>query len=300
MPLKKRSDELRIKKLGNRISKIYKQASEELTEKVDSFFASFEKKDAEMKKKFEDGEITKAEWIKWRKNQLLIGKRWTDLRDSVVQRMLESNQIASAYINRELVPAYTRGFNDVGTDAESAIKGYSFSMINEDAVKRLITNKKTNLPYKFVDGKKDTRWNTQKVNSVILQGIIQGESSKQMAKRLRTKIPEMNKVSAIRNARTAFTSAVNHGRLDGMKQLQDDGVIVEKEWFASMGDGRTRDAHAELHHAKVPIDEPFVNSLGEIMFPGDPNASPANVYNCRCSIATRIIGFVQKNKKEGE
>ena len=286
--------------LESRIRKIYKQASEELTEKVDSFFADFEKKDAEMKALYEEGKITKHRWIAWRENQLMVGKKWTDLRDSIAQRMLEANKIASAYINRELVPSYTKGFNDVGEEAEKAIEGYSFTMINEDAVKRLITNKKTNLPYKYVDGKKDTRWNTQKVNSAILQGIIQGESSKQMAKRLSQSIPEMNKASAIRNARTAFTSAVNHGRLDGMKQLQDDGVICEKEWFASTGDGRTRKAHLELHHARVPIDEPFINSLGQIMFPGDPEAEPANVYNCRCSIATRIIGFKKRSKQEEE
>lgn len=284
--------------LESRIRKIYKQASEELTKKVDSFFADFERLDKKKQAELKAGKITEKEYKTWRKNKLLRGKDYIALRDNIADRMLDANKIAASYINGEMVPAYTKGFNRVGDDAEDAINGYSFTMINEEAVKRLVTNGDTILPYKHVDGKKDTRWNTKKVNSAILQGIIQGESSKQMAKRLSKSIPEMNKASAIRNARTAFTSAVNHGRLDGMKQLQDDGVIVEKEWFASIGDGRTRDAHIELHHATAPIDEPFVNSIGEIMFPGDPNADPANVYNCRCSIATKILGFVKRKEDD--
>ena len=31
------------------------------------------------------------------------------------------------------------------------------------------------------------------------------------------------------------------------------------------------------------------------MYPGDPEAHPSNVYNCRCTIAARVIGF--ENKK---
>lgn len=286
------------KRLEKRIASIYSQAEKELTEKVDSFFANFERLDKQKRADLAAGKITEEEYKRWRKNKLLRGNDYIALRDNVADRMLDANRIAAAYVNGEMVPAYTKGFNRVGGEAEKALTGYSFTMINEDAVKRLVTNKQTILPYKVVDGKKDVRWNTKKINSAILQGIIQGESSKQMAKRLLESIPEMNKASAIRNARTAFTSAANHGRLDGMKRLQDDGVIVEKEWFASTGDGRTRHAHLELHHATAPIDEPFRNSIGEIMFPGDPEADPSNVYNCRCSIATKILGFVKGNKSE--
>ena len=79
-----------------------------------------------------------------------------------------------------------------------------------------------------------------------------------------------------------------------MDKLSKDGVIVQKEWLATAGDSRTRDAHLELHHVIVDEDQPFENSIGRIMFPGDPNAHPANVYNCRCSIATVIKGFKKR------
>ena len=49
---------------------------------------------------------------------------------------------------------------------------------------------------------------------------------------------------------------------------------------------------------EVDIDEPFVNSFGKIMFPGDPHADPANVYNCRCAMVSEIKGFVMPNTGE--
>ena len=35
----------------------------------------------------------------------------------------------------------------------------------------------------------------------------------------------------------------------------------------------------------------FENAIGKIMYPGDPSADGANVYNCRCTIAAKVIGF---------
>ncbi len=291
--------EQRIASLGGRISKIYKQANEELTEKVDSFFANFEKLDKKQKALVDAGKLSEEDYKKWRKNKLLMGEKYKQLRDNVGQTMLEANKTAAAYINREIIPSYATGYNFEGKSAEDKLNGYSFDLINENAVKRLTTSNKTILPYKVVDGRRDVRWNTKKVNSAVLQGIIQGESSKKIAKRLMN-ITEMNKDSAIRNARTALTGAHNSGRQDAMHKLSEDGVIVQKEWFATAGDSRTRDAHLELHHVVVDEDKPFVNSIGRIMFPGDPNAHPANVYNCRCSIATVIKGFRKGMEPEPE
>lgn len=285
--------------LETRIKHIYAQAARELTTKVNSFFADFERLDKEKKALVEAGKLTEEAYKEWRKNKLLRGEDYIALRDNITARMLDANKIAASYINREMTGAYTKGFNRVGRDAEDVLTGYAFSIVNEATVKRLVTNGKTLLPYKIVDGRRDVRWNTKKVNAQILQGILQGESSKQMADRLMG-VCDMNRASAVRNARTAFTSAANHGRQDAMKQLQDDGVIVEKEWLASVGDGRTRDAHLELHHVSVPVDEPFENEIGQIMFPGDPDADPANVYNCRCSIATKIIGFKRKKDNDSD
>lgn len=293
------TQEQRIRDLGKRISKIYKQANEELTEKVDSFFANFEKLDKKQKALVDAKKLSEEDYKKWRKNKLLMGEKYKQLRDNVGQTMLEANKTAAAYINREMIPSYATGYNTEGKNAESKVNGYSFDLIDENAVKRLTTSNKTILPYKVVDGRRDVRWNTKHVNSAILQGIIQGDSIPKIAKRLEG-VTKMNRDSAIRNARTAVTGAHNSGRQDAMHKLSSDGVIVQKEWLASIGDSRTRDAHIELHHVVVDEDKPFENSIGRIMFPGDPNAHPANVYNCRCAMVSVIKGFRKGMEPEPE
>ena len=92
-----------------------------------------------------------------------------------------------------------------------------------------------------------------------------------------------------------ITGAQNAGRMERLHEAQDMGVVVKKKWLATM-DKRTRDVHRdELNGVEVDVDEPFHTSLGDIMFPGDPNADPANVYNCRCTLV-----YVYDVKKSAE
>ena len=125
----------------------------------------------------------------------------------------------------------------------------------------------------------------------MLQGILQGESIPKIAKRLRDNVGMSARGSAVRNARTAVTSAENKGRMDMLHDAENKGVKSEKGWLAAH-DARVREWHAELDGKFTDIDEPFVNALGEIMYPGDPEADPANTYNCRCSLIYRVKGVI--------
>lgn len=151
-----------------------------------------------------------------------------------------------------------------------------------------------NLPYKEIAVDLDKRWNAKKINAEMLQAIEKGESIKEMSERLQ-RVTNMNKVSAVRNARTMTTAFENLGRLDGMRALQKEGGIIKKRWLATH-DNKTRDAHAQLDGVEIDIDEPFINypngkDKEEIMYPGDPSASAANVYNCRCALEYEEYGF---------
>ena len=133
----------------------------------------------------------------------------------------------------------------------------------------------------------DLAWGKKQITSAVTSGILQGKSVGKIAKDLQSRIPEMNRASAVRAARTAVTGAQNAGRMDSYEAAAKMGIKVRKRWVATK-DNRTRHSHQMLDGKTVDYDEPFVSDLGsEMMFPGDPHgAKPADLYNCRCTMRT--------------
>lgn len=278
-----------LEKMERHLSAIYARAEKELAEKAETYFKRFEELDAKKRELVEAGKMTEREYRQWRRNKMMTGKHWTALREQAAQELLQANRTAQEYINGRLPSVYSLNYNRTAEGVSGAVKGYSFELVDASTIKNLATSDKTLLPYKYVDGKKDVRWNTQKVNSEVLQGILQGDSIPHLAKRLQN-VTEMNRASAIRNARTTVTSAENKGRMDMLHDAADKGVITHKVWMAAI-DARTRDAHRLLDGQEQEIDDPFESELGPIMYPGDVEAEPANLYNCRCSLTYKVIGF---------
>ncbi len=284
------------------LSAIYDQAAKDIEEKAAAYFAQFERLDGQKRELLKSGKLTAEEYEAWRRGKMMYGKRWTALKEQIAEQYANVNRAAVAYVNDQLPEVYAINYNGSGAELESAVKGYAFELTDAQTVKNLATSDKTLLPYKYLDGVKDVRWNTQKVNSAVLQGILQGESIPKLARRLRT-VTEMNRASAIRNARTTVTSAECKGRQDSYERAEAGGIKLQREWIAAI-DGRTRHAHRLLDGQLADVDKPFKSELGEIMYPGDPEAHPSNVYNCRCTIAAKVIGFnkvqVQKATEKAE
>ena len=286
------TDEI-LAEMEDHLSAIYEEASKDIEEKAQEYFDRFAEQDEKMRKKVKSGEMTEDEYIEWRRKKMLYGKRYTDWQKSIAEDLRHVNEIAMAYVNDQLPAIYALNYNAIKGAAESVVKGYSFSLVNAQTVKNLATRDKTLLPYKYVNGRKDVRWNTQKVNSAVIQGILQGESVPNLSKRLQS-VAEMNRDSAIRNARTTVTAAENYGRFDSYERMQDEGREVTKTWIATL-DLRTRHAHGLLDGQEQPLNKPFVvldnNTKYEIMMPGDINAAPEMVYQCRCRLGRKISGI---------
>lgn len=292
-----------LTQMERKIDKIYKDANNEISEKWDAFMASHEDKLKtaydELQEALKSGDreaIAEARDVYERtaKDITVNNKRFEGMVEETAQKITHVNEVALSYVNDQMPQVYTINYNAFKNER---IDGYSFSLVNENAVKSLARSNKLLLPEKKINVSKDQRWNVKNINSQMMQGILQGESIPELAKRLGN-VSDMNKVSAIRNARTMTTSAENGGRQDSFKKAQSDGVIMEREWVPAHDD-RTRAWHLELGGVRVGVDEPWENEYGEIMYPGDPNADPCNVYNCRCSIRAIVKGF-KWNEEQGE
>ena len=283
-----RKTDLKLEEMEKRLSAIYSRAEKEIQHTADEYFSKFAKQDEAKRKLLEQGKITEEEYTKWRKGKLMYGKRFTEMKEQCAKQLLNVNQTALAYVNGELPEVYAINYNALES-AVDGVGGYSFTLVDADTVRNLAVTDTSLLPYKEIDPAKDIPWNMKKINAETLQGILQGESMDKIAKRIMN-VQEMNKTQAIRSARTIVTGAENKGRQDSYKRAEKDGIVMKREWIAT-NDSRTRHWHAELDGVEVDVDEPWVNEFGEIMFPGDPSADPANTYNCRCSMSAKVIGF---------
>lgn len=281
--------ERRLKELESQIAEMYRTSSKELGDKAAAYFKKFETRDAEMRGKLDGGQITKDEYKQWRMTQIGRGKRWEALQSELSRRAVHADQIAADYINGVTPNLYAENYNYQAFTIEQAatrmtVNGFtsdvSFTIMNEDTVKRLMTGK-NHIGFRTVrvNPKRDYNWNARRIRNELTAGIIQGESMGTIANRFYS-VMGSNRKAAVRNARTAVTSAQNGGRMDAMRRAMEQGYPAKKQWVATM-DERTRLSHILLGGETVDVDKPFSNGL---MYPGDPDGDPSEVYNCRCTM----------------
>jgi len=276
-----------LAKLEKRIESIYKEARDELDKTIRDYFKSFQKRDAEQLKRLQAGEITPEYYRQWRLNQIGRGRRFKALRNKIAERMTKANEVAVAYTNDVTPGIYSLNRNYAAYTIEQAGADVDFTLWDEQTVKRLIVEDPSLMPYyppkRAVKRGIDLAWGRRQITASVTSSILQGKSIKHMADDLQKRITDMNRNSAIRTARTAVTAAQNAGRMDSYHAAEQMGIKLKKQWLATL-DNRTRHAHAALDGQTAETDKPFHSELGDIMYPGDPGAAPANVYNCRCTL----------------
>lgn len=290
-------------KLERKISGVYRKSQKEIKERWTAYMEQSAVQISEYQKAYDAALVSKdATAIKKTKKalnnakfeQTLYNDRYKAMVGSVTDKLYNANKIALAYANDKMYKIYTMNHNAIAPTADSL--GISFTIVNEKTVRNLVKAGDIKLPYKDLNKIKDVRWNTKKLNSAVLQGIIQGDSMDRIAERI-LPIVHNNESAAIRNARTMVTGAENQGRLDSFQELQDMGTVIKKKWIATLDD-RVRTWHADMNGDEVDLDESFVDGNGnELQYPGDPDAEPETVYNCRCAMEAVIIGFKDENGK---
>lgn len=272
-----------LAELESKITQVYREANKELTQKAQDYFDRFKVRYQKEYEAYQNGAYTKVEFNAWVKAQVMRGKRWTTLRDNAAERITNANTVAASYINDSTPSIWSLNYNYEGYRAENEVVGISFDICDEQTVKRLIKDNPSVLPTlpqeKAIGIPKDQLWNQQKLTQSVASAIIQGKSISKLADSFQN-VTNMNRVSAIRNARTAFTSAQNGGRQESYNSLADMGVNVQKRWVATL-DGATRESHMRVDGEVVDYKDTFSNGLE---YPADPSGPPAEVYNCRCTM----------------
>lgn len=286
-----------IRELEKKLAKEYSQAEKELQAKLDDYLKRYEAKDKKWQKWVADGTKTAEEYKQWKTGQVMTGKRWEAMRDSMAAELHNVNVTAREIVSGEKPTVYVinHDYTTYKIEQQTSVDT-SYLLYNKDTTNRIIAKEAKILPDPGKNMKariaagKDIAWQKGQIQSVTTQAILQGESIPNMAKRIASTMGETNHKSTIRYARTAITSAENGGRIHAMERAQSYGIKLQKTWMATL-DGRTRDSHVDLDGQSVDVEEPFLSDHGYIMFPGDPFAHPAEIWNCRCTMITQVEGF---------
>lgn len=279
--------EQKIAEFQAEVRETYQQAQADAQEALSRFLKRFEKEDERQREKVKAGELSREDWLAWRKGQMLTGRRLSSTLDQVSQAMTEANQVAVAALAGRLPEVYAENANYAAFQVcEASGLDLAFSLVDAPTVQHMLTAGEALFSVPALDVAKDVAWNRRLMASQLTQGVLLGESIPKMARRVQS-VTGSNIATATRTARTAVTGAECAGRVSSYERARDMGIKLKQEWVATL-DGRTRHSHRKLDGEKAEVGGTFPNGC---RFPGDPTARYAEICNCRCTLVAAVEGF---------
>lgn len=268
--------------LNREILKQYKKGRKELATSFNKWTRSIRFIGANKLKQLQAGEITQKDYAGWLEKQLMHAGWAHNMMNELTGILQKADKGAVQSIDKAVPKVYSdTEFKTLYAIDKSVGISANFTLQNERAVEAAMKRKL--LPH--VDEAKNAKWNYRRLSSAITQGIVQGDSIPDIAKRIEH-VGVANGKAAIRTARTATNAAENAGKFEAYKEAEELGLEITKIWLATVDD-RTRDSHVLMDGEEVGIDEEFSNGL---MYPCDPDGNDEEVYNCRCRMITRCNG----------
>ena len=118
-----------LRALEKRIAAEYRKANREITRKVNAYMSEFKRKDKEWREKLENGDITEAEYKAWATGQVMIGKRWEEMRHTLAQDYANTNDIARQMVTNEMPDVYALNHNYATFEVEKGGKVVDYKVV---------------------------------------------------------------------------------------------------------------------------------------------------------------------------
>lgn len=292
----------RLEQVEDNLSALYANAAFDMNAKFSDFIKEHEKRDENYREKVESGEMSEEEYISWRNREIVRDTRFRSTIDSLSDMMVNTDIAAMALLEGEMPLVVAQSYNFVQSlgfksAEEAGLSQGTFQIYNARSVQTII-DKNPDLLKPKVDVSEDKKWSMDKINKEITQSIVQGEAIPKVADRI-SRVAHMSESAAVRNARTAMTSAENLGRSEAAQDLKEKGIPIEEQWSATM-DSRTRESHLLLDGTYKDengyFGADFLNT--PLRYPADPLGDPEEIYNCRCRLSIRLKGI--DHSQDGE
>ena len=306
--------EKELRKLEKKIAAEYRRANRDAEQKLQEYLQKTENQRKAEAAKLEAGKISKTDYDNWVFRHTMMGKRWEDMKNVLAADYHNANIIARQMAEKKMPDIYALNANYAMYHIENQARiDLSFTLYNHDTAEYLLKQQRQMMPppspslAKKIAANKDMQWNKNKIQSCVLQGILQGESPYDVARRLMT-VGQMNFNAAVRYARTMTTNVQNAGRYEAFHRAEELGVDLTIEWQATL-DHATRDTHRDLHGQRRDVDEPFIVDGIEILWPAQTRYNSSDIpqqmiWNCRCTLLSWVKGYegntVKSSPKMGD
>lgn len=123
----------------------------------------------------------------------------------------------------------------------------------------------------------------QHIASAIAEAVNAGASTDKIKDAIMEAVDDTFDITESRAyiiARTETARAVNWGQNEFAKNC---GIPLKKKWLSAR-DSAVRPSHREADGQIADLYAPFIVDGEALEYPGDPNASPGNTINCRCTV----------------
>ena len=270
----------KLEEMERHLSAIYSRAKKTIQKNMADYAKSIDEKSEELLQAYKDAETedekrkAKREYIRFYR-QVVKSKEFVSLSANIAEDLYKANFEASAYINSHTPSIYALNYNYINAEMAKDIDGFNPQEITETEAEKY-----SGYTQQTVDRKKDTEWNKENLKKSVIAGSLLLLGAYDIMKRSASIAVEKNRNSASMHNSGMGTDAENKARLDGMYRAEDMGNSINKIWMATL-DNRTRHSHAMLDGVEIPLDSIFDNGCSR---PRDPNGSPEEICNCRCSL----------------
>lgn len=288
-PAHKYSDE-QIAAFQREVASLFEDAAVDAQNTLDAYLSKFTTQDAEKQAQVAEGELSKEEWLSWRRRKITTGKSYEAIKEQAAWFMTNASTVAMNILNGKLPEVYAENYN-YGMFSAETLSGAdtTFTLLDGHTVQNMLKDSKSAvaLPEPKVPIEQNLQWNKRIIGNHVLAGIVTGESIPKIAKRVAQEVGNTNYKSAVRVARTTVTAAQNAGRISSYKDAVEQGIEGKKEWLAAH-DEKTRASHRLLDGEQVDVEEDFANGCA---YPGDPSAPYGEIANCRCTLVFAVDGI---------
>lgn len=277
----------KLEEMEKRLSAIYSASYKKVLSIMLDFAKSIQDDADKMLKAVKNAENdtekrkAKKRYISYYRKEVTKSKAFKAMSSDIANEICKANIKASDYINSQTPEIYALNYNWINNELSKDLSNFVSQQITPEEA-----DKYGDLTKQTISKSKDTKWNEDNIKKSVIVGATLLLGANAIAKRTAKLTIDKNRDSASMHNSGMGTDAENKARLDGMYWAEYLGNKMKKVWIATL-DNRTRHSHASLDGKEIPLDGIFDNGCSR---PRDPNGTPAEICNCRCSLKYVDVG----------